>query len=63
MFIFPCGYTKGKSQSQNSSTGKIRVAKVTAMLSWRRVDIDRRRSENVGHMKEISTPTATLLLT
>ena len=33
------------------------------MLSWRRVDIDRRRSENAGHMKEISTLTANLLLT
>jgi len=33
------------------------------MLNWRRVDIDRRRGENVGHMKEISAPTATLLLT
>ncbi len=32
------------------------------MLSWRRVDIAGPRSENVGHMKEISNPTATLLL-
>jgi hypothetical protein len=47
VFVFP------RSMKQRKS----------AMFSGRRVDIDRRRSENVGHMKVISTPTATLLLT
>jgi hypothetical protein len=39
------------------------VAAVECREAGRGVDIGGRRDENAGHMKEISTPPATLLLT